>query len=410
MNILIVSTSDMHGGAAIAAYRLMEALLAEKENVKMLVSKKQSSHPAVILTGSRLSNKLNFYRERGIIFLQNRLSRQYLFDVSIANSGLSITDLPEFKQADIIHLHWINQGMLSLNEIGYIISSGKKVVWTMHDMWSFTGICHHAAGCRNYTHACGLCPYLQKSGTNDLSHQLFLKKQHLYAKGNITFVACSNWLKELALQSPLTKDHHVVSIPNPINTNLYAPTDREAAREKLHLPKNQKIILFVAVKASDPRKGMAYLAEASRVMARQRQDILFLIAGNHGKEMVNNFALPAQSLGYVATDDMPAVYAAADLFVTPSLQENLPNTLMEAMSCGIPCVGFHTGGIPEMIDHQVNGYVAAYKDPDDLANGMLWILSQPDAASLSTHAREKALSQYNQQIVAKQYLKIYEGV
>jgi len=126
-------------------------------------------------------------------------------------------------------------------------------------------------------------PLPAKSGTNAFVTPTFPEKQHLYAKGNITFVACSNWLKELALQSPLTKDHHVVSIPNPINTNLYAPTDREAAREKLHLPKNQKIILFAAVKTSDPRKGMAYLAEASRVMARQRQDILFLIAGNHGK-------------------------------------------------------------------------------------------------------------------------------
>jgi glycosyltransferase involved in cell wall biosynthesis len=407
MNILIVNTSDIHGGAAIAAFRLMNALLREGEHVKMLVRDKQSAHTAVIAADSKLQNRLNFYLERGVIFLRNGFTKQYLFDISIANRGLSITDLPAFREADVIHLHWINQGMLSLDEIGRIIASGKKVVWTMHDMWPFTGICHHAAGCTRYERSCGECPYLKTPSRNDLSHQLFLTKQAVYARGGITFVACSNWLRELAAKSPLTAGHQVVSIPNPIDTAVYSPMDKREARQRLNLPADKKIVLFAAVNASDPRKGMDYLAEASRIMAQQHDDILFLIAGNDGEELGKRLSLPARSLGYVAPQDMPGVYNAADLFVTPSLQENLPNTIMEAMACGTPCVGFHTGGIPEMISHGTNGYVAVYRDAADLAKGILRILFGNDAGLLSAEARRKVVEEYSQEKIAQRYRQLY---
>ena len=407
MNILIVNTSDIHGGAAIAAFRLMNALLREGENVKMLVRDKQSDHTAVIAAGSKLQNRLNFYLERGVIFLRNGFTKQHLFDISIANRGLSITDLPAFREADVIHLHWINQGMLSLDEIGRIIASGRKIVWTMHDMWPFTGICHHAAGCNRYERSCGECPWLRSPSRNDLSRQLFLAKQAVYARGGIRFVACSNWLRELAAKSPLTAGHQVVSIPNPIDTAVYTPIDKREARQRLNLSENKKIVLFAAVKASDPRKGMDYLVEASRILAQQHDDILFLIAGNEGEEPGKRLSLPARSLGYVAPQDMPGVYNAADLFVTPSLQENLPNTIMEAMACGTPCVGFHTGGIPEMISHGKNGYVAAYRDAEDLATGTLRILYGNDAGILSSEARHKVLSEYSQEKIAQRYMQLY---
>lgn len=407
MNILIVNTSDIHGGAAIAAFRLMNALLREGEHVKMLVRDKQSAHTAVIAADSKLQNRLNFYLERGVIFLRNGFTKQYLFDISIANRGLSITDLPAFREADVIHLHWINQGMLSLDEIDRIIASGRKIVWTMHDMWPFTGICHHAAGCTRYERSCGECPYLKTPSRNDLSHQLFLTKQAVYARGGITFVACSNWLRELAAKSPLTAGHQVVSIPNPIDTAVYSPMDKREARQRLNLPADKKIVLFAAVNASDPRKGMDYLAEASRIMAQQHDDILFLIAGNDGEELGKRLSLPARSLGYVAPQDMPGVYNAADLFVTPSLQENLPNTIMEAMACGTPCVGFHTGGIPEMISHGTNGYVAVYRDAADLAKGILRILFGNDAGLLSAEARRKVVEEYSQEKIAQRYRQLY---
>jgi glycosyltransferase involved in cell wall biosynthesis/GT2 family glycosyltransferase len=409
MKILLTSTSDLHGGAAIASYRLFNALHTQGEKVKMLVRDKFSNNPLVVSVGNRCENKWNFYRERGEIFLYNRLSKKYLFDVSIASTGISIVDLPEFREADIIHLHWVNQGMLSVNEISNIIASGKKIVWTMHDMWSFTGICHHASDCCRYEQPCGFCPYLVVNSQNDLSNTVFRKKQKAYSQGNITFVACSEWLKNLAEKSPLTNNQSVVSIPNPIDTQMYRPKDKTQTRHQLNLPIDKKIILFAAVKASDRRKGMDYLIKASRLLQSKNDDLLFLIVGNEGEEIEKQLALPTINAGYISPEKMPDFYNAADVFVTPSLQENLPNTIMEAMSCGTPCVGFNIGGISEMIDHQKTGYVAEYKNAKDLAKGIYWTLFEADNETLCANARKKVLLEYSQEIIAKKYIELYKS-
>ena len=408
MRALIISTSDIHGGAAIAAYRLMHALNANGVPAEMLVCNKQSDNPLVHQVGNKTQNRLNFYRERARIFATNRFSKKNLFDVSIANSGFSITKLPQFKEADIIHLHWINQGMLSLSEIGKILAAGKKVVWTMHDMWPFTGICHHAGTCTNFQHSCGNCPYLKRASDNDLSNKIFLQKQQIYDKGKITFVACSNWLKDLALKSPLTQNGKVVSISNPIDTEIYFPQNKFEIREQLNLPADKKIILFAAAKASDKRKGVDYLIEASKLLSHKKEELLFLIVGSQGEAIAAELAVPSRALGYIPSEKMPEWYNAADLFVTPSLQENLPNTIMEAMACGTPCVGFNIGGIPEMIDHGKSGYVAEYKNAEDLANGLSWTLFEADFRLLSENARKKVMSEYAQQKIVNRYLKVYE--
>ncbi len=409
MKVLFISTYDIQGGAAIAASRLQHALRDIGCDVSMVARTKLGNDPAVFTAGSSTGNRLRFYQERGAIFLHNRLSRKYLFDVSIANTGASITKLPEFKEADVIHLHWINQGMLSLKEMERILASGKKVVWTLHDMWAFTGICHHAAGCRHYETSCGNCPYLAAASPKDLSHKVFRRKQDIYAKGKITFVACSNWLKELATKSPLTWGQAVTNIPNPIDTTVYFPKDKDGLRGKMRLPTDKKIVLFAAAKASDPRKGLEHLIRASRMIAKERDDLFFLIAGANGEEIARRLPLPAKDMGYVAPEQMQELYSAADLYVTPSLQENLPNTIMEAMACGTPCVGFRTGGIPEMIDHGENGYVARYKDASDLAEGILGVLQDKVHATLSANARGKVLEEYAREKVAQKYRKIYEN-
>lgn len=408
MRVLIVSTYDIQGGAAIAASRLQHALREIGCDASMVVRTKRSNDPRVLQVRSDWENKLHFYRERGVIFLHNRLSKKYLFDVSIANTGVHITDLPEFQTADVIHLHWINQGMLSLNEMGHILASGKKVVWTLHDMWSFTGICHHAAGCRHFETGCGNCPYLASPSPKDLSFKAFREKQAIYANGKITFVACSEWLKELAKKSPLTRGHEVVSIPNPMDTGLYFPGDKRALREKMRLPHDKRIALFAAAKASDPRKGVEYLIRASEILAREQNDLLFLIAGVNGDDIARRLPLPAKNMGYVAPDRMAELYSAADVYITPSLHENLPNTIMEAMACGTPCVGFHTGGIPEMIDHGINGYVAEYRNVEDLARGIASVLYEEDGKELSRRAREKVSREYEQKKIANRYKAIYE--
>lgn len=409
MKILIISKSDLRGGAAIAAYRLMQALNTTDVSAKMMVMEKMSDDDNVIQVGGAVKSKFGFYSERASIFVKNKFSRNNLFDVSIASKGVSVTKTSEFKDADVIHLHWINQGMLSLDEIGRILSSGKKVVWTMHDMWAFTGICHHAGTCRNYETGCGICPYLANPSEKDLSHKIFEKKHKIYSKGHITFVACSNWLEELALKSPLTQNHTVVSIPNPINTNQYRPMDKYYIRDTMNLPKDKRIVLFAAAKVSDKRKGIDYLVEAANILSEtEKSNILFMMAGSHGEGISPQLPFSAYHLGYVDSDKMIDLYNSADLFVTPSLQENLPNTIMEAMSCGTSCVGFDIGGVPEMIQHKSTGYVAKYKDAQDLADGISWVLNDADAETISSNSREFVIRNYSQEAIAKRYIDLYK--
>src|SRR5690554_2535853 len=409
MNILIINTSDINGGAAIAANRLLNALKSYGLNAKMAVCEKSSNDKDIIRVGTSLENKFNFYSERGEIFIYNRFSKKNLFEISTAGTGLSITETEEYKQADIIHMHWINQGMLSIKEIKKILASGKKVVWTMHDMWPFTGICHYSVDCDHFIDGCGNCPLLKHPSKNDLSEKTFQKKLSSYFKGEINFVACSNWLKEMAEESPLTVGHYVTSIPNPIDIDVYRPLDKTTIRKKLNLPTDKKIVLFAAVKASDKRKGLSYLVEATKLLKNHYNELLFIIAGSKSNDIEKQLLIPSQSVGYISPEDMPDFYNAADLFVSPSLQDNLPNTIMEAMSCGTPCVGFNTGGIPEMIDHQHNGYVAEYRNSADLANGIRWSLFEADHKQLSDNARKKVVVSYNNNIIAGKYIEIYKN-
>ena len=173
MRVLIINTSERRGGAAIAACRLMDALRNHGIKAKMLVRDKQTDQISVLGLNQSWWKIWQFIWERIIIWKANHFKKHHLFAVDIANTGTDITTLPEFQQADVIHLHWINQGMLSLNDIHRILQSGKPVVWTMHDMWPCTGICHHARDCEKFHQECHHCPYIYKGGKKDLSNQVF---------------------------------------------------------------------------------------------------------------------------------------------------------------------------------------------------------------------------------------------
>ncbi|MBQ8502273.1 MAG: glycosyltransferase family 4 protein [Bacteroides sp.] len=399
MKVLLVNTSERTGGAAVACRRLMEALNKHGVEARMLVRNRYG--------------KWHFLWERFCIWAAKHFDKQYLFDVDIANAGTAITRLPEFREADVIHLHWVNQGMLSLKGLGKILASGKPVVWTMHDMWPCTAICHHARSCTYYRKECHNCFYLNGGRKeNDLSYRIFHKKLTTYRLGAISFVACSRWLQELAEKSRLTDGHSVCNIPNPLNTSIFCPGDKQAARRQLALPLDRKLILFSSVKVTDKRKGIDYLTEACRLLADEhpelKEEIAIAVLGNGAEQLESLLPFPVYPLSYISEEQTLAhVYRAADLFVTPSLQENLPNTLMEAMACGTPCVGFCIGGIPEMIDHGTNGYVAKYRSAADLARGMLHILSATDYDTLCKEAVRKAHTEYSEANVVRQYIQLY---
>lgn len=415
MRVLIINTSERRGGAAIAASRLMDALRNHGIKAKMLVRDKQTDQISVLGLNKSWWKIWQFIWERIIIWKANHFKKHHLFAVDIANTGTDISTLPEFQQADIIHLHWVNQGMLSLNDIHRILLSGKPVVWTMHDMWPCTGICHHARDCEKYHQECHHCPYIYKGGKKDLSNQVFKKKKELYQTAPITFVTCSQWLKEQANKSALLTGQTVVNIPNPINTNLFKPRNRQEARIACELPANKKLILFGAVKITDKRKGIDYFIESCNMLVQKhpelKEELGVVVMGNHSEELKPLFPFEVYSLNYISNEkEVVNIYNAVDIYVTPSLEENLPNTIMEAMACGTPCVGFQVGGIPEMIDHLHNGYVAEYKSADDLANGIYWILNEGEYADLSEAARRKVLSSYSESTIAKKYIDIYNKI
>lgn len=414
MRVLILNTSERTGGAAVAANRLMEALNNNGVKAKMMVRDKETDSITVVGIGGKMRRKWAFLWERWRIFSNLRFSRKHLFEVDIANSGIDVTRTREFREADVIHLHWVNQGFLSLHGIRKILDSGKPVVWTLHDFWPATGICHYPRQCKAYkSGGCGNCQYLPGHGSrHDLSRRVWNRKERTWKSGNITFVACSRWLATAVKGSGLLTGKQVANIPNTIDTRLFKPGDKAEARRRLSLPQDKRLILFVSQRITDKRKGMDYLAEACSKLAADcpvmKETTAIAILGGKADEMAGRLPFPVHALGYVSDPQkIVEAYTAADIFVLPSLEDNLPNTIMEAMACGLPCVGFNAGGIPEMIDHRKNGYVAAYKNADDLAEGIRWTLQDADYGTLSGNAVHKVAVAYSQQSVAMRYIEIY---
>ena len=409
----MVNTSEWAGGAAIAAGRLLRALNRNGVDAELLVRDKRTDNPRVAALPGGPALRARFLLERLDVVLANGLSRDNLFAIDPATRGTDITRLPEFRRADVVHLHWVNQGMLSLRGVRRILATGKRVVWTLHDMWPLTGICHHADDCQGWLHGCGHCPLLRHGGAADLSRRTYARKAGAYAAGRITFVACSDWLAALARRAPLLAGHRVESIPNPLDTSLFAPGDRGAARRRLGLPQERRLVLFVAYKVTDPFKGIDYLRQAVSMLAARSaswRDSLGIVAvGREATYLKDSFDVPVYPQEFVAdAATMADYYRAADVLAMPTLRDNLPNTVAEAMACGVPCAASRVGGLPQMIDHGTNGYLAAPADAAALADGIAALLG-PEGAAFSAAARAKAVACYSEQAVAARYARVYAG-
>ncbi len=355
-----------------------------------------------------------FILERLTALLHLRGHKRNLWDIDAGDFGQDITQLPEFAAADIIHLSWVNQGMLSLDGIRKIILSGKPIVWTLHDLWPVTGICHYTRRCDLFITGCKECQFLPTQSIRfDLAKRVWEKKKRIYQDSAIHFVACSTWLATLARMSGVAHSLSIAAIPNAIDTRVFRPYDKIECRQALGLPTRDKnVILFVSQKLSDSRKGATLLIKAINKIRTYyphvASSIVVALLGAHSEELMQRIHFPCIELGYISGDERLAqVYSAADLFVLPSTEDNLPNTIMEALACGVPCIGFNIGGIPEMIDHKVNGYVAQIGNTADLADGIRWILKNEDEVPFAANAVRKVREHYAEQIVAEQYINIY---
>lgn len=419
MKITILSTFDTFGGASIAAFRLNKALNDNGLDSKMLVQDKKGKAPNVetIATNWFLKKvalaRFAFDRYQFAFYEKSKAVR---FIFSQAKIGIDISQNTLIQKSDIIHLHWINFGFLSLDAIQKLIETQKPIVWTLHDMWLFTGGCHYSRACTQYQQSCGNCSeFLKNPSPTDLSNQVWQAKQKLLKNANISVVACSHWLAEKAKTSALLKGKKIISIPNPIDTSLFKPTEKPIAQQHFQLDPTKRYILFAAAKISDVRKGFAYFKEALEILKKEysvdNKSVELIIFGQTQASDFENLPFKVNALGKLS--DLATIslaYSAASVFVVSSLEDNLPNTIMESLACGTPAVGFETGGIPEMIEHQQNGYLAPFKSAEGLAKGIFWTLYQADYESLCKNARKKVVSTYAEEVVAQQYQALYESL
>ena len=427
MKITILSTFDNFGGAAIAASRLNKALNNNGLSSNMLVQDKKGNLPNVESIAQNWFQKklalLRFALDRyQFAFYEKNKDVRFIF--SQAKIGVDIHNHPLIQQSDIIHLHWINFGFLSLNSLEKLFITHKPIVWTLHDMWVFTGGCHYSRECTNYERNCGNCvQFLKNPSENDLSHQVWERKKEIFSKANLTIVTCSEWLAQRARESSLLKDKTIVSIPNPIDTDVFRPIEKSIARGNFKLSPDKKYILFGAVKISDVRKGFTYFAEALSILKtllskssqattlNQTSKIEIFIFGQAQASDFEGFPFKVNILGKLSDlETIATAYSAASVFVSPSIEDNLPNTIMESMACGTPVVGFDVGGIPEMIDHEKSGYLAKYKSSEDLAKGIYWILFEANYEELANNSRQKVLDNYSEKVVAEKYKKVYQSL
>ena len=393
LHIVLLSYHDSNGGAGIAAGRLKVALENAGHQVDYIVREKASSSNATKF-GNGIVSWLKFIAER-LFFLRFEKDKSIRFLFNPGVFGSDISSHPIIKKADIVHLHWVNFGFLSVDDIASLTRLNKPIFWTLHDMWAFTGGCHHSGDCDHFQQSCGDCKFVKNPGANDLSHRMWEAKKEGFASKNLHIITCSDWLGNRAKQSSILGDHDIQTIPNAIDTDFFSPT-----ANSLGLDSSKKYILFVAMRVNAPAKGFHLLKEALQFIDSATTELLLV-----GGEMTEDLPLRSHSFGQVTEPaKMRDIYAAADVFVTPSLEENLPNTIMEAMACGTACVGFQVGGIPEMIEHKKTGYVAKAFDPADLAKGINWCLSDEKAGAKS---RERAVNLYDQKIVAQQHLNFY---
>jgi glycosyltransferase involved in cell wall biosynthesis len=276
-------------------------------------------------------------------------------------------------------LHWINRDFLSIKGIEKILKLGKPVYWVLHDMWAMTGGCHHSFECNKYETHCGNCPNLIKPSAKDSSYHLFEKKLEIFDKyKNLQIITPSKWLGECAKKSRLFSKKNIQVIPNVMDTSIYKPIDKSIARSIFKLSDDKKIILFGAVEGTiNPYKGWNYLLEALKHLAQTENNIeAFIFGSEHSQTIVDAVPFPVHFSGHLNDDEsLCMLYNAADVFVASSLADNFPNTIVESLACGTPVVGFNVGGIPDLVDHKRTGYLARYKDSNDLAEGIRWVLN-----------------------------------
>ncbi|TDX26940.1 glycosyltransferase involved in cell wall biosynthesis [Modicisalibacter xianhensis] len=400
MKILMLNSYYDKGGAARAALRLAKALPlvgVEVDYRSVYHKRMQPWEKARYLwrvAKDRLPGALKARSK--IMFSAGRPDNRTLVE------SINASD------ADIVHIHWLHGGGLSIEDIARI---AKPVVWSLHDMWAFTGGCHYDQGCARFVEGCGHCPLLKSRGRDDISRDIVKRKLALASqKRDLTIIGLSRWMLRQAARSRALGDVAKVNLPNPINTNVFAPLDKRQARQRLNLPLDKKLILFGAMSATDDsRKGYTQLVQALQQLDIRTTDVEVSVFGSDEPDRKPDIPMPIHYLGNISDDrQLQAIYSAADVMVVPSLQENLSNAIMESLACGTPVVCFDIGGNGDMVEHLKTGFLASPCDPASLSEGIRWVVLNKKHDELCENARSKVVEEFDEITVANKYLAFYQ--
>lgn len=408
MRVALVATDDS-GGGFWATYRLLEALEIAGVDVRLFVINSKTGHDRV----TSLPKYYAKYWHRLHRFLDGLPTRIYpnrsrlIFSNAKVGSTSLIRNIKKFKP-DILHLHWITGGAFQLNKL---TEFDIPIVWSHHDMWAFTGGCHYTGKCQKYLQTCGCCPILGSMRISDLSKKNIQSKLEIYSQlENLINIGLSKWMLGELNQSSLFRKNCNVNLPNPIDTAYFDKYPKNKAKAQLGLAKNKKYILFSAMNSTtDKRKGFIELYRALQIMPKNNDIELLVLGGERNKDL-SKLQFPVSYLGFVNNwETIKQIYSSVEMMITPSLQENLSNAIMECMSCGTPVVAFDVGGNSDMISHKENGYLAYEMKPESLSSGIQWVLeNEPD--KLGKNARSYIIEKFDYQVVSKKYITFYESL
>lgn len=418
VKVLSVCTS-LNGGAGRAAYRIHQGVSNFGVDSRMLLKEGGADDPSVITLDELLPNGLSvkvfdWVRNKFRNKIQHYRWSRYPGRENVYMSDMRGTDIHGALRKldyDVLHLHWINQRFISLDDL----PKDKPIVWTLHDSWPFCGVCHYFLDCEKYKDKCGSCPFLHSGKANDLSNQVWRKKANVYKNLNMHIVTPSSWLGNCAKQSSLLGRFPITVIPNCLDINTFRRLDENEISTRwssLQQISNKKpLLLYGAVNATkDKIKGFCYLLSALKVLEQQCgvDDIELIVFGASSSDLNIEVNIPIHYVDYVMdTNELVSLYNLASVMIVPSMTEVFGQTASEALACETPVVAFNCTGIKEVVDHKVNGYLARPYDSSDLAEGVLWCLNNNDDNRLGGAGREKVLRNYAMDVVASQYIQEY---
>jgi glycosyltransferase involved in cell wall biosynthesis len=427
LRILHLNASSS-GGAFVAAQRLSDALngLEGVSSEHWVFDGGEGEFHLWANTWLKKKWAFGLHALEKLDFLRFEANKSIRFAFSHGKTGVNVANWKAVQDADIIHLHWVNKGFVSLKGLEDLLGLGKKIVWTCHDMWPFTGGCYHPRGCDNFTRECGNCQYLKQPGQSDLSNQVFKAKKRIFsnAGGRLQFVTPSAWLKNQADKSGIVKElidiggpvamPEIKVIPNPIDTDYFKPHGLNSVKGPMNYP---FVLMFAAANLGNPAKGFAeFRSICNGLVELGFANIEALLVGEN--RLPNGdlgLKCAVKELGFISdAKQMRDAYWQADVYVTTSHEENLPTTIMESLSCGVPVAAFAVGGIPEMIspsgDHQT-GWLSEKLDVESLIQGIAsYIEMEPSKRiKLQVASRNSAVANYGSVSIAQRYLEVYRS-